>query len=465
VRLHPAVPQRIRVLETPDGALGDLVAALRTAIGAGGEVESIGSARQLIDAQEKEPGDLVLLDYLLGDGLVKGADLIAKLRAQDPDVPLIAVAERGDVGLAADAVQAGASDFLVRGEELGERVTTLLAKADKIVDLVHRHRALREQYRQLRRAAFERHRIVGASPAMREVLQRVERVARIPRPVLVEGERGTGKELVARAIHVASGRGSRPFIAVNCAAFPETLLESELFGHERGAFTGADQRRQGKFEQAQGGTLFLDEIGNMPLAFQQKVLRVVEYGTYTRLGGVQELRSDARIVAATNTNLEEAIARGRFLQDLYDRLAFEVVRIPPLREREGDIEILAHHFLDEFLREVPALGTKGISPAALTVLQRHSFPGNVRELKNTIERAAYRDTTNQIDVEDIDLPAAPAGEGGTFDERVEAFKRRQIVDALAAAGGNQTRAAQALGLTYDQLRHYYRTYGLGARRG
>jgi DNA-binding NtrC family response regulator len=202
----------------------------------------------------------------------------------------------------------------------------------------------------------------------------------------------------------------------------------------------------------------------MPLAFQQKILRVIEYGTFTRLGGVQELRPDARIVAATNTDLEGAIAKGRFLQDLYDRLAFEVVRVPPLREREGDIEVLAHHFLEEFLKEVPALRPKGMNPEALALLERHSFPGNVRELKNTIERAAYRDRTNQIDPEDIDLAAVPpAFEGATFDERVDAFKRRQIVDALAAAGGNQTRAAQALGLSYDQFRHYYRSYGLGVR--
>jgi len=453
------MPKRITVLETPDRALAEVVAALRTAVGEAAQVEVVGSARQLVDGLAREPSDLVLLDYLQGDGTEKRRAVLAALRAQDPDVPVIAVAERGDVGLAAEAIQNGASDFLVRGEKLGERVTTLLVKVNKILDLVHRHRALREQYRLLHQAACERYRIIGASPAIREVLERVERVARIPRPVLIEGERGTGKELVARAIHAASGRADRPFVAVNCAAFPETLLESELFGHERGAFTGADQRRQGKFEQAEGGTLFLDEIGNMPLAFQQKILRVIEYGTFTRLGGLQELRSSARIVAATNTDLEQAIAKGRFLQDLYDRLTFEIVRVPPLRERGGDIEVLAHHFLDEFLREVPALGTKGMNPAALAILKRYGFPGNVRELKNTIERAAYRDRTNQIDPEDIEIPAPPAGpEGATFDERVEAFKRRQVLDALDGAGGSQTRAAEALGLSYDQFRHYYRKF-------
>jgi DNA-binding NtrC family response regulator len=459
------VPKRICVLETPEHALAELVAAVRAAASEATDVEVVGSASQLVESLAREPSDLVLLDYLEGDGEAKGRALLAAVRAQDDDVPVIAVAERGDVHLAAEAVQAGATDFLVRGEKLGERVTTLLAKVHAFVDLVHRHRALREQYRLLNRAASEHYRIVGSSSAIRDVLERVERVARIPRPVLIEGERGTGKELVARAIHVASGRGERPFVAVNCAAFPETLLEGELFGHERGAFTGADQRRLGKFEQAQGGTLFLDEIGNMPVAFQQKILRVIEYGTFTRLGGVQELRPDARIVAATNTDLQRAITQGRFLQDLYDRLAFEVVRVPALREREGDIEVLANHFLEEFLKEVPALRPKGVSPEALTLLGRHSFPGNVRELKSTIERAAYRDRTDRIDPEDIDLAAVPqAFEGATFDERVDAFKRRQIIDALAQAGGNQTRAAQALGLSYDQFRHYYRSYGLGSRR-
>jgi DNA-binding NtrC family response regulator len=459
------MPKRILVLDTPERAMTPLAEALRRAGGEATSVEVVGTAAGLLDAL-KEPRDLVLLDYLRSDGEQSAATLVQALRARDPDLPVIAVAERGDVGLAAETIRAGASDFFVRGENLVERVGTLLAKVGKVLDLVHRHRALREQCQLFQRADRERYRIVGDSPAIHEVLGRIDRVARIPRPVLIVGERGTGKELVARAIHVASGRGERPFVAVNCAAFPETLLESELFGHERGAFTGADQRRAGRFEQAEGGTLFLDEIGNMPLGFQQKILRVIEYGTFTRLGGSREMRSSARVVAATNTDLERAIGQGRFLQDLYDRLAFEVVRVPPLREREGDLEVLARHFLDEFLKEVPALGAKPLSPAALELLRRYPFPGNVRELKNTIERAAYRDRTSRIDPEDIDLPGAANGAvGGALEQRVEEFRRRLIFDALADAGGNQSRAAQALGLSYDQFRYYYRKYARRAGAG
>jgi DNA-binding NtrC family response regulator len=457
------MPKRIAVLEAPEGALADLVSALRASASDQTEVDVPGSIAELVASHARQPFDLVLLDYLRGDGTRSGREALIALRAQDPELAAIAVADRGDVGLAAEAVKAGASDFLVRGDKLDERVATLLRKLHPTVELVHRHRALREQYRLLHEAASERYRIVGSSAAIREMLERIARVARIPRPVLILGERGTGKELVARAIHDASGRGDRPFVALNCAAFPETLLESELFGFERGAFTGADQRRPGKFEQSQGGTLFLDEIGNMPLAFQQKILRVIEYGTFHRLGGQQEMRTSARIVAATNTHLEQAIREGVFLQDLYDRLAFEVVRVPALRERDGDIDLLARHFLDEFVREVPALGAKRLSPGALAVLRRYAFPGNVRELKSTIERAAYRDRTNVVDPEDIDLPESPSAEAVGFEERVDAYKRRQIQEAMARAAGSQRRAARELGLSYDQFRYYLRKYGPDAR--
>ena len=228
------------------------------------------------------------------------------IRAIDATVPLIAVAARGDVNLAADAVDAGATDFLVRGDRLRERLQTLIGKVRRTLALVDRNRDLSEQNLRLRQVDRERTRLVGESPEILEMMERIRRVAVIPRPVLIVGERGTGKELVARAIHAGAGRPDRPFVAVNCSAFPETLLESELFGHERGAFTGAERLVHGRFEQADGGTLFLDEISRMPLPFQQKILRVVEYGTFTRVGGTHEIRSRARIVAASNADLQEA---------------------------------------------------------------------------------------------------------------------------------------------------------------
>jgi len=277
---------------------------------------------------------------------------------------------------------------------------------------------------------------------------------------LGDGERGTGKELVARAIHAVAGDVARPMISVNCAAFPDSLLETELFGHEKGAFTGADDVAHGKFELAAGGTLFLDEIGRMSLPFQQKILRVVEYGTFTRVGGAAEIQVDARIIAATNVDLERKMEAGEFLRDLYDRLSFEVVRVPPLRRREGDVELLARHFFSEFLREIPSLRGKRLSRAALDVLNAYSFPGNVRELKNIIERAVYRDTTNEITPEDIGMLRRDRLEieGATFYEKVEGFRRRLILDALEAAGGNQAQAARDVGLSYHQFRYYLKKY-------
>ncbi|MDJ0847185.1 MAG: sigma 54-interacting transcriptional regulator [Myxococcota bacterium] len=305
-----------------------------------------------------------------------------------------------------------------------------------------------------------RARILGESRQMQQLIDQIERVARIPRPLLIVGERGTGKELVARAIHYASGRPSGRMVTVNCAALGDTLLESELFGHERGAFTGAQRPRRGRFERADGGTLFLDEIGNMPLPFQRKILRVVEYGTFTPVGGEKERKTSARIVAATNADLRGKIERGEFLGDLYDRLAFEVIEVPPLRERPGDVETLAHRFLEHFAEEIPAFRGKRLAESALEQLRSYPFPGNVRELKNLIERAAYRDTTNEITPEDIGLLAAdvPVAQGGGFTEQVARFSRRLLERALAESGGNRAEAARRLGLSYDQFRHHHRKH-------
>ncbi|MHC4915036.1 MAG: sigma-54-dependent transcriptional regulator [Planctomycetota bacterium] len=451
----------ILILEAPGGELEGLSKTFAAAAPKDCRVTAAADSNKLLQGLAACRGAcMAVVDCLLGDGKLPGSEIIREVRRQNPEIPVVAVAERGDVELASSAVNHGATDFLVRGENLGERVATLMGKMSKLFGLMERNRRLSDENRRLSEEAGARYKIVGTSAQTADVIRRIERVAKVPRPVLIVGERGTGKEVAARAIHAAGEGPGRPIITVNCAAFTESLLESELFGHEKGSFTGADRRAQGKFEQAAGGTLFLDEIGNMSLPFQQKILRVVEYGVFTRVGGSEEIRTDARIIAATNADLEEKMRKGEFLRDLHDRLSFEVIRIPPLRERPEDIEVLARHFLEEFMKEIPALGGKQLADSAISALRRYDFPGNVRELKNIIERAAYRDVTNEITPEDIGLlpehAAEPEGDG--FEEMVENFRKRLVLDALNAAGGNGAAAARALGLSYHQFRYYLKKY-------
>ncbi len=453
----------ILILDTPGKALQPLVDTFEAAGGDSTKVKVVRSARALMKRLRTGVGcDLVVIDYFLGDGKSNGEAILEQIRKHDQITPVAAVADQGDVSTASQAIASGATDFLVRGGNLQERVATLLGKIRNLLSLIEQNRILGEQNMLLREADKERYRIIGESPQVLEVIRRIDRVARIPRPVLITGERGTGKELVARAIHAAAGQNGRPYVAVNCAAFTDSLLESELFGHEKGAFTGADNVAHGKFEQADGGTLFLDEIGNMSLPFQQKILRVVEYGVFTRVGGRSEISSSARIIAATNSALKRKMETGLFLRDLYDRLAFEVIHVPALRNREGDVEILARHFLAEFMREIPALGGKRLAQSAIRALRNYSFPGNIRELKNIIERAAYRDTTNELTPEDIGLLSDPGSltgiPGETFEEKVENFRSALISDTLKEAGGNQAEAARRLGLSYHQFRYYHKKY-------
>jgi DNA-binding NtrC family response regulator len=303
--------------------------------------------------------------------------------------------------------------------------------------------------------------IVGQSRAVREVLDRAEKLADVPRPVLIRGERGTGKELLAEFIHVRGGRASGRFVAVNCAVYGEELWASELFGYEKGAFTGADSRRAGCIERAAGGTLFLDEIGNMSIGFQEKMLRVIETKRFERVGGGESLDADVRFISATNADMEGLIERGEFRADFYDRIAFETLILPPLRERKEDIPLLMEHFSICLMREVPNLEARRFSREAVRLMTEYYWPGNIRELRNVVERVQLREGDSVIGTEELPpeiTAAAPVGE--TFEEKVEAYRQNLILTAWRDSGFNQKRAAERLGMSYDQFRHYFRKYGL-----
>ncbi|MEI9927083.1 MAG: phage shock protein operon transcriptional activator [Sphingomonas sp.] len=331
--------------------------------------------------------------------------------------------------------------------------------------------------------------VIGQSSAFLDALERASRAAALDRPVLVIGERGTGKELVAERLHRLSPRWDQPLIVMNCAALPETLIEAELFGHEAGAFTGATKARTGRFEEADGGTLFLDELGTLSSAAQDRLLRAVEYGEITRIGSSRPIRVDVRIVAATNEHLPDRVAKGDFRADLLDRLSFEVVTLPPLRHRHGDVLVLAEFYGRRMGAEIGWNDWPGFGPNAIDALENYSWPGNVRELRNVVERAVYRwQQGGPIDAIEIDpfespyrprraaapapapdetpandtAPAAPASydESRDFKTRVARFERELLSRALAEHRFNQRSTAEALGLTYDQLRHALKRHEL-----
>ncbi|MES2453623.1 MAG: phage shock protein operon transcriptional activator [Pseudomonadota bacterium] len=331
--------------------------------------------------------------------------------------------------------------------------------------------------------------VIGQSNVFLETLERASRAAALDRPVLVIGERGTGKELVAERLHRLSPRWDQPLVVMNCAALPETLIEAELFGHEAGAFTGATKARVGRFEEAHRGTLFLDELGTLSMGAQERLLRAVEYGEITRIGSSRPLQVDVRIVAATNENLPDKVARHQFRADLLDRLSFEVVTLPPLRARPGDVLVLAEHFGRRMASEMGFGDWPGFGPNAVAALVDYQWPGNVRELRNVVERAVYRwEEAGPIETIEFDpfhspyrpapsgasLAAAPAPvpvseiappegaveESSDFKTRIARFERDLLTKALAEHRFNQRATAEALGLSYDQLRHALKRHGL-----
>ena len=426
----------------------------------GFDVAEAAGGQDALQRFTREPFDLVLTDQRMAD--LSGLDLLHRLRAVTPEAAVIVMTAYGTIETAVGAIKAGATDYLSKPLNLDE----LLHRIERVRE---RQRLLGEN-RELREALRERHRvegIVGDSGRMQEVLSLVRRVAGSDATVLIRGESGTGKELIARAIHHASPRAAGPFVAVNCAALPEGLLESELFGHERGAFTGAAATRKGRFELADGGSLFLDEIGDLPLHLQVKLLRVLQERQFERVGGARTVSVDVRVLAATHRNLDILVREGGFRDDLYYRINVVTILLPPLRERREDLPPLIDHFLRRFA-EKNGKPIRGLTREAREALLRYDYPGNVRELENLMERAVVLTRDEVVGKSDLPLSldeqpareAAPAG----LPASVEGLERRMIREALASAGGVQTRAAELLGISERVLRYKLRKYGLSGDR-
>jgi len=408
-----------------------------------------------------------LFDFVLADYKMPGMDglgLLREVRGVNPEARVVLITAFATVESAVAAMKEGALDYLTKPVNL-EELLIILQRAAQGITLVRENRALKEMLR-------ERHRfegIVAVSPKMEQILSVVRRAAGSNAPVLIRGESGTGKEVIARIVHLQSPRAEKPLLSVNCPAIPDTLLESELFGHEKGAFTGAVQAKPGRFELAHTGSLFLDEIGYMSPGLQVKLLRVVQQQTFERLGGTRTLKVDVRIIAATNRDLEELIRQGNFLQDLYYRLNLVEVCLPPLRERREDIPHLVTHFL-RTIAQRHGSGPRTLSREAQEALLRYEWPGNVRELENVIERAIILSRGTMITLED--LPPAVTGSGKQagmvaldgsepLPEMVGRIEREVILQALEKAGGVQTRAATFLGISERVLRYKMGKYGLG----
>ena len=448
----------------------------------GHDVRSTDNATTLWDWVSGGAGDLVITDVVMPDG--NGLDLVPRMKAHRPDLPVIVVSAHSTLMTAVKAARSGAYEYLAKPFDLDSLLGTV-------------ERALADPAGKPRAEAVEDDDmplIVGRSPAMQDIFRTIGRLALTDLTVLIEGESGSGKELVARALHEFGERRDRPFVAVNVAAIPRELVESELFGHERGAFTGAHQRRSGRFSQAEGGTLFLDEIGDMPGEAQTRLLRVLQEGRFTPVGGRESVASDVRIVTATHRDLVGLIDEGRFREDLYYRLNVVPIRVPPLRERREDVPLLVRHFLKQAVRE--GLPDKRFDAAAMAAMQEHRWSGNVRELENLVRRLVVLVAEDTIDDEAVhrELQRARSGDSrpspqglaesveshlrqyfdahddglppaGLYDRILREIERPLLALTLQATQGNQLRAADVLGINRNTLRKKLRDLDLAAPRG
>jgi DNA-binding NtrC family response regulator len=422
----------------------------------GFEVIAADSAERALELFRQDAFDLVLTDQKMAE--MSGLELLQAVHTINAETPVILITAFGTIEAAVTALKHGAIDYLTKPLNLDE----LLYRIRQVSD---RYRIINEN-RELREALQDRHRIegiIGESGAMLEVLSIVRRVAPSEATVLIRGESGTGKELIAKAIHFGSPRARGPLVKVNCAALPEALLESELFGHEKGAFTGALTSRQGRFELANGGTIFLDEIGDLPLHLQAKLLRVLQEREFEKVGSSRPIRVNVRIMAASHRPLEDLIKAGQLREDLYYRFNVVTIFIPPLRERRSDVALLLDHFLRQYA-EKNGKTIRGLTPEGRDILLRYDYPGNVRELENIIERAVVLTRDDVIGSGDLPLtvqePEIADGDRETsLTAAVEALERRMIRDALARSDGIQTRAAELLGMGERALRYKLTKYG------
>jgi two-component system, NtrC family, nitrogen regulation response regulator NtrX len=454
------VTPTILVVDDEPGVRSSLGGVLRDE---GYTVEAVPSGEACLERVTRGAVDLILLDVWLPG--IDGLATLARLRERQVDAQIVLISGHGNIESAVKAIKMGAFDFVEKPLSLDK---TLLVVRNAL-----RQQRLEAENRALRARVDRAQTMVGESDAMHQLREQVAMAAPTNGRVLIYGENGTGKELVAKTIHALSRRRTATFVEVNCAAIPEELIESELFGHVRGAFTGAVADRRGKFEVADGGTIFLDEIGDMSLKTQAKVLRVLQEQTMEPVGGTNRIKVDARVLAATNKDLQTEIRTGNFREDLYFRLNVIPIFVPPLRERQDDIPLLAEHFMAEFAREY-GRRLKGFEPTATTVLQHYSWPGNVRELRNVIERLVIMVPGQAISAEDLSFldpnvltrAAAPPASSGrmTLHEARDRFERDLILRTLAEQQGNMSKTAEVLGVERSNLYRKMRAFGIAPSR-
>lgn len=427
----------------------------------GFSVETASNGRQALEKIEAGFFDIAFLDYKMPE--LDGLQTLREIRKRFPDLPVVMMTAYGTVETAVASMKEGALDYLTKPIDLDE-LLLIIRKVLERSNLIRENRELKARLQE--RYTFQN--IIYGSPKMEAVMGLIARVAPSQATVLIRGESGTGKELIANAIHFASARSDNPFIKVNCSAIPETLLESELFGHEKGAFTGAIQKRIGRFEEADGGTVFLDEIGDLSPSTQVKLLRILQEKEFQRLGSNLNLKSDVRVITATHRNLEEAMKNGLFREDLYYRLNVITIHLPPLRERKEDIPLLIDHFLKKY-SELNQKKIRDLSKEARSLLLRHFYPGNVRELENLIERAVVLCRGEVVTTQDLPFHLQEGlsekqwetiGKTKTLPDSLEEIERDLIIKALHQHQGVQTRAAESLGISERVLRYKMKKYGI-----